>query len=83
MEKLIQISQVIDEAFTRSIGEGKFNKSVIETVQYKYLRPILGDDFFDAVLANPTSSDYITLLTYIKPVLAWYVKYHSLSDIFN
>jgi hypothetical protein len=47
--------------------------------EIKYLRPILGTDFYDAVVLAPAS--YTTLMAFISPMLAWYVKYMLLPEL--
>jgi hypothetical protein len=52
---------------------------LILACEYKYLKPILGSDFYDAVVADPSS--YSDLLDIAKPMLAWYVRYMLLPEL--
>lgn len=65
--------------FNREIEEKKVHDDLIESVTERHIRPILGADFYDDVVANP--SDYVTLKTYLVPVVANYVKYYILPEI--
>ncbi len=65
--------------FTRVISESRIPTDFLEVIQHKYLRPILGEDFYDAVVA--TSASYTALLVYVKPVLIWYAKYMLLPEL--
>lgn len=76
---LVTKAEIIAAVFTRSVTESRIQTDLLEVVQHKYLRPILGEDFYDAVIASPSS--YTALLTYIKPVLFWYAKYLILPEL--
>lgn len=63
------------EIINRTIASVNFDDSLIkdayiESAQWDYIRPLLGEDLYDAVLATPT--DYSTLIDYIKDCLAFY-----------
>lgn len=82
MNKLISASEVISKAFIdQNINTAKIKDAYIEVAQESYLRPILGDDFYDEVLANYTTSPYSTLVAQLKSALAFYVKYIALPEI--
>ena len=76
---LITKSEFLAAAFTRTISESRVSSDLLEMVQHKYLKPILGADFYDAVVAAPSS--YAALLVYVKPVLYYYAKYVLLPEL--
>lgn len=80
MANLMTASEVISSAFDRSVESTKIPSQLITAAQDKHVRPILGDDFYDAVVADTVT--YATLITQIKPMLAQYVKYWALPKIF-
>ena len=52
---------------------------VIQTSELKYVKPVLTAALYDDVVASP--GDYTTLITsYIKPCLAFFVKYAMLNQ---
>ena len=65
--------------FSREVEEEKIQDDLIESVTQMHILPILGEDFYDDVVANP--SNYTTLKTYLLPVVANYIKYYILPDI--
>ena len=69
----------IPVVFSREIEEEKIQDDLIESVTQMHILPILGEDFYDDVVANPLN--YATLKTYLLPVVANYVKYYILPDI--
>ena len=78
---LITKSEVIAIAFTRTINESKIPAYLISSVEEKHIRPLLGDDFFEAVIAAPLS--YSALVPYLKNIIANYVKFYILPDIYQ
>jgi len=80
MGALLTTDKVIELAFTRKIELKNIPSNIIESIQERYIRPMLGNDFFDALIASP--STYTTLLVYIKPILAYYVKLYLLPELF-
>jgi hypothetical protein len=78
---LISKTEFISAAFTRQISESRIPNDLLEVTQHKYLKPILGADFYDALVASPSS--YAALLVYVKPVLFWYMKYLILPELRN
>ena len=82
MSNFITKTKVIDRAFTRKIHENKLHDGVIQTAQYKYIRPVLGEDLYDALVDDPTASKFADLLELVREALAWWVKYISLPEIF-
>jgi len=80
MAAFLTKTEVVTLAFTRGVDTKKIEDGLIESIQEKHIRPILGNDFFEAVLATP--GDYSTLLTYLKNVIAWYVRYYILPDVY-
>lgn len=65
--------------FSREVEEEKIQDDLIESVTQRHIMPILGEDFYDDVVANPLN--YTTLKTYLLPVVANYIKYYILPDI--
>lgn len=76
---LMTKDEVLAFAFSRTINLKKIPDSLINSVQEKHIRPILGDDFYEAVIAVPTS--YTALTPYLEPIIAYFVKYYILPDI--
>lgn len=72
-------TELIELAFTRRITESRIPTDYLEIAQHKYIRPVLTKDLYDDVVANPAS--YAALLEYIKPVMAWYVRYLMLPEL--
>ena len=72
-------AEVITMAFTRPITEARIKDGIINAVQQKYIMPILGEDFYDDVILTPAS--YTTLLAYLKPIVAHYVRYMMLPEL--
>lgn len=79
MSALITIAEVISTAFDRTIETTKFKDADIEAIQLKHLEPVLGPDFYDAVVATP--GDYSTIIAKIKLALAYLVKYYALPSL--
>ncbi len=73
------VADSIAVVFSREVEEEKIQDNLIESVTERHIMPILGEDFYDDVVANP--SNYVTLKTYLLPVVANYVKYYILPDI--
>lgn len=73
-------ADIIARAFTRALSESRIQDDIIEACQTKYIKPLLGEDFYNAVILAPT--DYVTLVgTYLKPILAWWVRYMILPEL--
>ena len=79
MAYFITKAEVLAAVFNRDIEEDKIQDDIIEACGIRYLMPILGEDFYDDVVANP--SNYTTLKTYLVPVVANYVKKEMLPEI--
>lgn len=79
MAYFITKSEVKAAVFNRTIEDDKIQDDLIEACGVRYLMPILGEDFYDAVVATPSS--YATLKTYLVPIVANYVKLHILPEI--
>lgn len=73
--------EIIAKSFTRKISIERLPDSLIESVQYTHIKPVLRKDFFDAVNASPSS--YTDLLEQILPALSYFVKYYMLPEIWN
>jgi hypothetical protein len=76
---LVTKEYIITEAFSRKISESRLQDSIVTACEIKYLKPILGVDFYNAVVLTPAS--YTALLVYVKPMIAWYVKYMLLPEL--
>ncbi len=76
---LMTKAEIVARAFTRTVSESRIPDDILSACETKYIKPILGEDFYNAVVATPSS--YATLLTYIKPVLAWRVRYMILPEL--
>jgi len=80
MALLIKASEVIERAIPdRNFDEGYILDRYIESAQLNYLRPLVGDDFYDLIVASPSS--YSALLPYIKDMLAFYIVLDALPII--
>ena len=77
---LLTLDKIISYAFTRDIQTDKIKNEIIEAVQERHILPILGEDFYDAIVAAPTS--YSAVVDLIKPIVAFFVKYYVLPEIF-
>ena len=77
---LITTTQINTLAFLAPLDVSYFKTNIMYSVQEKDLRAILGDTLQDAVIADPTSFP-ILLETYIKPYLAYQIKYFTLRLI--
>ncbi len=71
--------EIINAVFTRQISESRIPDEFLEIIEHRYIRPVLGEDFYAAVVASPSS--YTALLTYVKPVIYWYAKYMILPEL--
>lgn len=77
---LITASEVIERAIPdANFDEGYIKDRYIEAAQLNHIRPVLGGDFYDLVVASPDS--YSALLPYIKDALAFYVVMEALPLI--
>lgn len=79
MADLITTTEVIALAFQRPVNKDRIEDALINAIQVRYILPVLGEDFYDAVIAAPGS--YTDLVAYLKPIIAYYVKFHILPDI--
>jgi hypothetical protein len=82
MNKMITASEVVDIAFNRQINSSKINDSLILSAQYKYLRPVLTEDLYEAFESDVDGSAYSALKVYTDQALAWWVKYLVLPELF-
>ncbi len=76
---IVTQTEVIDLAFNRSIDTTRIKDSDINAAEWKYIKPLLGNDLFEDVINN--LSGYTDLLVYLKPCAAYYVKYFVLPDL--
>ncbi len=78
---LITKAEIITLAYNRKIDENQIKDAVIDSAEFKYIRQILTENFYDYVVAN--TSTFTTLIDdYIKPCLAYFVKYLAFNDFF-
>lgn len=84
---MITAQEVIDIAFNDvNFLPSKIKSSYIDIAMYDFLRPEIGADFYDAIIADqekqtPTPAITTFVNTYLKPSLAFYVKYVAIPDI--
>jgi hypothetical protein len=81
MSALMTASEVISAAFDRAVEEGKIQEALIEAIQQKHFVPVLGEDFYDAIIADTVT--YAAVIAKLKPPLAYMVKYYVLPEIFS
>ena len=79
MAALLTLSEIEKLAFSRQVEISLTDKD-IEAIQLDKLKPILGEDFYNEVVASP--STFSTLLTYIKPFISYCVKLQVLPVVF-
>ena len=76
---LISSTEVISLAYVTELDPSMIKAEVIQTAELKYVKPVLTAALYDDVVASP--GDYTTLITsYIKPCLAFFVKYAMLNQ---
>ena len=76
---LISSTEVISLAYVTELDPSMIKAEVIQTSELKYVKPVLTTALFVDVVASP--GDYTTLITsYIKPCLAFFVKYAMLNQ---
>ena len=76
---LITPTEVITIAYVTELDPTMIKAEVIHTAELKYIKPVLTSALYDDVVANP--GVYTTLITtYIKPCLAFFVKYAMLNQ---
>lgn len=85
-EALMTAGQVRAEVIPNEDFDESLINNKIVLVQRKYLRDLLGEDFFDEIVEqhhdNTLTADNDTLLDdYIKPMLAHYVVYECFPQI--
>ena len=77
---LITASEVVQLAFASNIDPLLIKGQNISQAEDKYIKSLLGADFYNEVVANPGS--YSTLISdYIKPCLAYYVKFATFNQL--
>ena len=76
---LITQSEVITLAYVTEIDPSMIKSEVIRSAELKYIKPVLTSALYDDVISD--SGSYTTLLAdYIKPCLAFFVKYAMLNQ---
>jgi len=83
MTKLITSAQVVSLAFDDvNLYTSKIKDAHIYVAQEEYLRPLLGQDFYDDMIAKSEQSPYSDLITnYLIIPLAYFVKYVALPEL--
>jgi hypothetical protein len=80
MADIVTKTEVVTLAFGRAVSETRIEDGLIAAISEKYLIPVLGEDFYDDVIAN--AINYTALLVYLKPIVSYFVKFHLLPEIF-
>jgi hypothetical protein len=79
MASLLTKDEIVAISFKRKIDLVKIPDRLAESVQSTHIKPVLGADLYDKVIATPSS--YSALIDYLKPVIAYFVKYYILPEI--
>lgn len=83
---LITAAQVIELSFThQSFDTTLIKAAYITMAELDFIKPVLGEDLYNLIAADPsalTGKNLTLYSTYIKPAMAYYVKYLTLPDIF-
>lgn len=80
MSNFITATEVITLSFNRIIENTKILDNDIASSEWRYIRPILTNNLFEDIKANP--GNYTDLINdFIKPALAYYVKFHLLPEL--
>jgi hypothetical protein len=71
---LIDARETIELAYITLIDDTLIKDEIIDTAEKTWIKPVLSEPLYNAVTADPSA---FTLLinSYIKPCLAFYVKY--------
>ena len=77
---LLTRDDIVTLAFNREIQAEKIKTEMIDAVQERHIMPVLGETFYDLVVAAPTS--YTAVVNLIKPIVAYFVKYYIIPQIF-
>lgn len=76
---LITQTDLIAIAFNRGITVDRIMDSDINVAQWKYIRPALTDELYTDLINN--ISNYSGLMEYVKPALAYYVKFVAFEEL--
>lgn len=83
---LITAAEVINLTFThKSTDTYLIKDSFISLAEIDFIKPMLGEDLYNTIAANPstlTGKNLILYTTYLKPAMAYYVKFLALPDMF-
>lgn len=80
MAALITAAEVATECVNDIHFDSSYIKdSYILAAQLEYIKPYLGDDFYDDLVTNP--DDYSDLTSYLYPALKWFAYYNALPFI--
>jgi len=72
---LITVSEVITLAYITKLDDNLIKDHIIDAVEHTYIKPVLTEPLYNDVVTSP--SNYTDLIgKFIKPCLAFYVKYH-------
>ena len=80
---LITASEAITIAFLdKNFPSAKIKDSLIDIAQEQYLRPAIGDDFYEAInVADPPTQYDDFIDDYLQPALAYFILYLMLPEI--
>lgn len=80
---LITQAEIVSIAFAeKNFLPGKILDTHIVTAQEGFIRPAIGGEFYDILVSTtPTGANAVLVDDYIKPALAWYVRYVILPEL--
>lgn len=81
MNELIEKEAIVALAFQRPIVTTKIPDGMINSVQIRHIKPCLGLDFYNAIVAAPETYDAVIDL--IKPAIAFFTKFYILPELYN
>lgn len=80
MAALITASEVAIQVSNRSLDQSLITDELIESAQYKHIRPILTKELYYAVIAIP--ADYTTLIASFSTALCYFVYFELLPKLY-
>lgn len=89
INKFISAAQVISTSFTNDADTALIKDAMIIAAQESFLRPVLGDDFYEDLedkvsLDNSgdlNAAEWNLVENYIRPMIAYYVKHDVIPDM--
>ncbi|MEI6696902.1 MAG: hypothetical protein WCO13_12645 [Bacteroidota bacterium] len=77
---IITKSEIISIAYITPIDEADLKDEIIATVINKFIVSVINQSFYDEIVLYP--ENYTTFIeTYIKPCIAFYVKYFHIYQL--